>query len=519
VSNLSAYGQFRRALRQPQKVQRHKLRDLLARNAHTAFGHAHGFDQIHSYADLVRRVPLADYNQLEPWIARVRQGEENTLTSEKVTHLLPTSGSSSARKLIPFTASLQREFQAALGAWLVDLQRQAPGLIGGPAYWSITPVIHGEIPEESIVPIGFDTDAAYLGGARRKLAEKVLAVPASVGCAKSLETFRYATLLHLLRARDLRLISVWHPSFLTLLLDTLSTHWPRLLSDMEQGTASTEPLPRRAAELRRADPHTPETCWPELRVISCWGEGAAALALASLRERFPHVMVQPKGLLATEAFVTLPFRGQYPLAVHSHFFEFLDPEGKVLTVEALRRGVEYEVIVTTSGGLWRYRLGDRVWVTGWMEQTPTLQFLGRGENVSDHCGEKLAEPFVASVLSELFGNELPRFALLAPDEEDMACGYTLYVEGVTQSYWPDALDRALRRNPHYAYCRDLSQLSPVRVFVISERGFETFAQRCAGNGARLGGIKPTALSRASGWSKFFAGAYLQPGARAESTRA
>ncbi|MEO6184545.1 MAG: GH3 auxin-responsive promoter family protein, partial [Verrucomicrobiota bacterium] len=60
-------------------------------------------------------------------------------------------------------------------------------------------------------------------------------VPSLVQRAASLETFRYATLLCLLRCRDLRLISVWHPSFLSLLLDALPSHWKNLLFDIEKG--------------------------------------------------------------------------------------------------------------------------------------------------------------------------------------------------------------------------------------------------------------------------------------------
>src|SRR2546426_7503148 len=111
---------------------------------------------------------------------RIRQGEANVLTHAPVTHLIPTGGSTGARKLIPFTAGLQREFNAAIGPWLVDLQRQSPGVIGGPAYWSVTPALPDTTAEESAVPIGFDSDAAYLGGTRRRLAEAVLAVPSGV---------------------------------------------------------------------------------------------------------------------------------------------------------------------------------------------------------------------------------------------------------------------------------------------------------------------------------------------------
>jgi hypothetical protein len=351
---------------------------------------------------------------------------------------------------------------------------------------------------------------AYLGGARQRLAQAVMAVPPNVQHAGSFDTFRHTTLLHLLACRELRLISVWHPSFLTLLLDALPTHWEKLLDQIAHGAGNSfVPMPERADELRSANPLEPTTLWPELRVVSCWGDGAAALTLTDLHRRFPNVVVQAKGLIATEAFVTLPFEGQSPLAIQSHFFEFMDPDGMALPVEALRIGGEFEVVVTTAGGLWRYRLGDRVRVTGWVDETPSLRFLGRAENVSDRFGEKLSEAFVAEVLREMFRSEPPSFALVAPDEDDRGCRYTLYVEGAAPSHWAGTLDRALRRNPNYACCRDLGQLLPARVFIIDGQGFETLAARRAAHGARLGDVKATALCSNSGWSEIFSGSYLR----------
>ena len=57
-----------------------------------------------------------------------------------------------------------------------------------------------------------------------------MAVPDELRLVKDMEVFRYVTLLCLLRQRELRLISVWHPSFLTLLVDALSTNWQELLT-------------------------------------------------------------------------------------------------------------------------------------------------------------------------------------------------------------------------------------------------------------------------------------------------
>src|SRR5437868_4300322 len=114
ASNFRAYQQFAAALRQPQGAQRLRLRNLLKRHAQTAFGKAHRFDQIYSYEEYAERVPLSHYDDFEPWIARIRNGEPQVLTSDRVTHLVPTSGSTGGRKLIPFTAGLQHEFDAGI---------------------------------------------------------------------------------------------------------------------------------------------------------------------------------------------------------------------------------------------------------------------------------------------------------------------------------------------------------------------------------------------------------------------
>jgi GH3 auxin-responsive promoter len=498
ASNLPAYGCFRHALQNPRRAQNLKLQELVRQNVNTAFGQAHAFGSIRNYQDFIQRVPLSDYDSLQPWITRIRSGEHKVLTNDTVTHLIPTSGSTGARKLIPFTMSLQREFNAAIGPWLVDLACQFPGLIGGRAYWSITPALGNARVEESSVPIGFDTDTAYLGGARKKLAAATMATPSNVGRMTSVDEFRYETLLCLLRCPDLRLISVWHPSFLTLLLDALPQIWDRLLQNSG--------LPK---GLRNADPHRPETIWPRLQVISCWGDGAASLALPQLRNRFPHALIQPKGLIATEAFVTLPFRQLHPLAVASHFYEFIDWEGEVLPLKDLREGSEYELVVTTGGGLWRYRLGDRVLVDGFIAQTPSLRFMGRQGNLSDRFGEKLSEEFIVKSMETIFNGSPPSFALLAPEEDQDGCRYTLYVQGCSQPIKHAIIDQALRENPHYAYCRDLGQLQCPRVFAVSRQGYEAYCNHRAIEGTRLGDVKPAALSLNTGWSSIFKGAYVE----------
>ena len=302
ASSLPAWTRFSRALNEPERAQRNILRRLIATNRDGAFGQAHGFKTIRSYEEFRERVPVMDHDALEPWVARVKRGETAVLTREPVTRLLPTSGSTGGRKLIPFTATFQRELNAAIGPWMLDLAREHPSLARGPAYWSVSPAI--ETPrEDSAVPIGFDDDSAYLGGLRKRFVEIALAVPSALRLVRDVDASRYLTLLCLLRQRGLRLISVWHPSFLTLLLDALPGLWDELLRDVESGgcrravglpkevrrAMDAAPQPRRAAELRSTGPNDPHAMWPELRVASCWADAQASLPAQDLQRRLSQI--------------------------------------------------------------------------------------------------------------------------------------------------------------------------------------------------------------------------------------
>ncbi len=523
ASNVPALIQFRRALKRPAETQLQLLRDYLARNTDSAYGKTHDFGSIRNYDEFARRVPLTDYGDIEPWIERIRRGESDVLTSDTVTHLIPTSGSTGARKLIPFTAGLQCEFNRAISPWIASLYSRHPSVALGTAYWSISPALQIQDTEPSAVPIGFEDDSSYLGGAKKRLVNSVMAVPSELRQVSDMEQFRYLTLLCLLRQHDLRLISIWHPSFLSLLLDALPTCWESLLQDIEQGTCrysgslpptsiqvlKWRPMPRRERQLRDANWTKPETFWPHLKIISCWGDGHAKFAKAELERRFPSTFIQSKGLIATECVVTIPFSGLCPLAVNSHFFEFIDGQGRICLAQELKKNEIYEVVVTTGGGFWRYRLQDQVEVTGFVGKTPSLRFLGRVGNISDRFGEKLSEHFVAQAIQEAISTiSSPLFVMLAPDEDHSGCCYTLYIEGDVTNGITARLDTSLCRNPHYAWCRKTGQLQPLRLFRIKTAGYKIFVAREQSRGKRLGEVKPCCISKENGWSHHFQGEYL-----------
>ena len=71
------------------------------------------------------------------------------------------------------------------------------------------------------------------------------------------------------------------------------------------------------------------------------------------------------------------------------------------------------------------------------------------------------------------------------------------------------LEDLLGENFHYRYCRDLGQLSRLRVFRIAENGRESYLRRCTELGQRLGDVKPRSLHRLSGWTGAFSGRMLE----------
>jgi hypothetical protein len=529
LASRRAARDFHRAARHVEEMQSQLLQNYLSRNRDTFYlrTHVHRYTGKHGNYHL----PLTTYEDYLPFIERIANGEQNILTRDPVTLFELSSGSTSASKMIPYTRTLKSEFGRGLSVWITDLFTHHPDLARGAAYWSISPLTDGPRRTPSGIPIGFEEDSAYLGplGA---LIESALAVPNLVKRIRDVDSFRYVTLLFLLSRPDLRLVSVWNPTFLTLLLKPLPDWWDSILKDISDGTITPPTdsqlpftnyrLPRNPQRAKQLSDHATirprdyATIWPHLSLISCWADGASAPYARELQEQFPGVTLQPKGLLATEAFVSFSLVGYEgaALAVTSHYFEFITDSSDIRLAHQLERGQTYSVIVTTGGGLYRYQLNDLVEVTGFYAQVPLLKFIGKADRVSDYFGEKLNEQFVANVLTHLFEKHrlTPLFSMLAPDDTP-PFHYTLYLElpdhatmrppDYSNMRLSDSLDSLLRQNFHYDYCRKLGQLSPAQVTLV-RRGAETYIAACQARGQKLGDIKPAVLQKSTGWGKYFA---------------
>jgi hypothetical protein len=537
ISALHEWRKLNKNFSNPQKVQSDILFSTIKHNIDTEYGRRHKFQAISNYDEYKYNVPLTTYDDYIAEIKSISKGKKNILTKDPVLLFEPTSGSTAPSKLIPYPDRLQKEFIRGILPWIYDLFKFNPDLKNGASYWSISPALKLHNKASGKIPIGFQGDSDYLGKIRGKLINAATAVPNEVKQITDISAFQYVTLLFLLNRSDLRMISIWNPTFLMLLLDNLPKWWDSLIGDLQEGAISFpissgetsvpvllshfHPNLKRAQELSKIYPENFQKIWPALQLISCWDEGHSGFYSKKLiSDYFPKAKIQGKGLIATEAFVSFPLYGYEGcvLSINSHFFEFLpldangnpDLDDPKCAFE-LKKGHYYTVVITTGGGFYRYQLNDIVEVCGYLLATPLIKFVGRADYVSDWFGEKLNGQFVTKILNRLLRKWKlePEFFMLAPEEGPDNFRYVLYMEIEGEKLSPiletmqEDLDTNLRQNVHYDYCRNLKQISLPDICVTQKGAHKRYLMECEARGLRLGNIKTTALQKLAGWKPVF----------------
>ncbi len=102
--------------------QQHILKNLIKSAINTDFGKDHGFSNIHNYEDFKKQVPIRDYELLKPYIEKIKEGRHNVLWKGKPIYFAKTSGTTSGVKYIPITKeSIPNHINSARDALLCYL--------------------------------------------------------------------------------------------------------------------------------------------------------------------------------------------------------------------------------------------------------------------------------------------------------------------------------------------------------------------------------------------------------------
>jgi len=225
---------------------------------------------------------VVGYEALAPWIERIEHGEREVLTREPVLVLERTSGSVAGPKHIPYTQGLLSDFGAATSPWLDDLAQTFPRLLSSRQYWSLSPASREPEVTRGGLRIGLDDDTEYFDSATRFAMSGSSRWDSSVGHLRDVDVWRTRTLEQLVATEDLGFISVWNPSFLTLLMQELMSRWPSYVYPLSNRRRSAI-----EARLDKAGTFVAEAVWPKLQVISCWTDAWAAQALRDCGASFP----------------------------------------------------------------------------------------------------------------------------------------------------------------------------------------------------------------------------------------
>lgn len=461
--------QFYLSLDNPGDSQRQVQKLLCQRLSQTEYGNFLGVKSVVDWP----RIPIVTYDQIAPWIWRQKATQQHILTPEPIDFYERTSGSCGPVKLIPYTKSLRRSFSRMFCVWAEDLIRYGPEFTTGKFYFCVSPKLvannsHDPSQDCSQETIGLADDSEYLDGWLRWCLRPFWLLPPGLSQVQTAEEFKECLALALLAAPDLEIISIWSPSFLKVNLDYIQAHSLRLLEKLQDRISHQRSHLLRQLLLESAIPWT--EVWPKLKLISCWDQSHSASQAAYLQSLFSGVMIQGKGLLATEAPMTIPLipaQGFVPV-LNEVFFEFEDPTGRVYSLAEIQVGEVYEIIISQLGGLYRYRIGDRVQVTHFYRQTPCLEFVGRQKNTSDLVGEKLQEDFVREILASL-----PLTTTFFQSLWPVLCPHPYYLLLLDRAEQPvkqiaQEVDGALMRSHHYRQARLLGQLAPVRVLVSQQ---------------------------------------------------
>jgi hypothetical protein len=238
----------------------------------------------------------------------------------------------------------------------------------------------------------------------------------------------------------------------------------------------------------------PKDYWPNLNFLANWTGGTMGAYLHAYPEVFGERPVRDVGLIASEGRMSIPVDDGTTagiLDIRHHYFEFV-PEDRgdddqPETVEAvdLIEGRNYFILLTTAGGLYRYRIHDLVRCVGFHGRTPLVEFLNKGAHISSLTGEKLSEFQVVAAVNEAqraLGLRLASYLLLPawgePPHYDLLVEETDLDGGAAADRLAAAVDERLKAvNVEYDNKRATIRLGPVRTRRIVAGSWTEYQRR------------------------------------------
>ena len=333
------YHKTQQWARAPHKTQEKVFHALIDTARNTDFGRDHDFGSITSHADFVARVPVRDYEGLKPYVERIKAGGTDVLWPGKPLYFAKTSGTTSGVKYIPITGpGMKAQVEASKNAILSYIHetgnadfvdRKMIFLQGSPELTEV-----GGIKTGRLSGISAHFVPAYLQ--RNRLPSW------KTNCIEDWETKVDAVVAET-KDQDMGVIA-GIPSWVQMYFERLQT----------QTGLPTKKL------------------FPNFQLFIYGGvnyEPYRAKFEALMGGRVDSIELFP----ASEGFFAYQDkqqeRGMLLLLDSGIFYEFIEAATfgedapKRLTLDQVKVGVDYVLIINTQSGLWGYNMGDTVQFT------------------------------------------------------------------------------------------------------------------------------------------------------------
>jgi hypothetical protein len=332
--------ELERHLREGETLQREVLQRLVGRAKDTEYGHQHAFNDIHSYEQYAKHVPVNTYEELKDAIDRMRHGEQDVLWPGRTKWYAKSSGTTNDKsKFIPVTSEGLHHIHYA-----------------GP--FDAVALYLRNNPKSRI----FDGRAMILGGSHSPNYN----LPGSlVGDLSAILIENMNPLANLMRV----------PKKQTALLSDFEVKRDRIAREaLTKNVTNLSGVPSwmlsvldRVMELSGKS-HLEEV-WPNLEVFFHGG-----VAFTPYRQQYERLITSPRmhymeTYNASEGFFGLQDdpqdKSMLLMLDYDVFYEFQELSGgtgehAIVPLWGVEPGKNYAMLITTSCGLWRYMIGDTV---------------------------------------------------------------------------------------------------------------------------------------------------------------
>jgi hypothetical protein len=479
----------------PKETQLNSLKLILKRSEGCEIKKKLGLDGVMNYEDFYKLCPTTDYNDYKALTASMYQSDNSKgkMSPLPCDYFVLTSGTTSEPKYIPLQNNYREEYMRVFLPWLGCIKTLRPETFSGKAIYLADVALLGDSPTG--VPCGVMSGYNF-----RKIPSfirKKLYCTHEDFYALGDPKKRDITLLAHSMASDVTLLGTIMPETIINFLNTFFTYSKEVIDYLKTGRPPFDypsafkkslimrPNPRAAqrAELLKIQGYMNNLhdFYPSLKTIICWKSASASFYLERIKNFIPHDVVVWDGVYsASEGWFNFPLNPQQtggPIAITGHFLEFKEwsnPDSPFLGAWELEKGKDYELFITTSMGMFRYRMYDRITVTGYHSATPIIEFVEKTGEFLDHAMERITPQHVAKLMEQVIAeNKLDRtkisYFTMSPCHKQGLLHYSLLVE---TDYGPEnfksiALDDALSQiNPNYGRNRRGKLLGPLTLSLL-----------------------------------------------------